>query len=191
MTGDLRRQSREDDARLNGLARRLDKPMGILGLIFLLLVLAQAFVHDEPLSTVLTVTSWVLWAVFVVEFALRAWLARHCAGEFWKHHWWQLIFLAVPFLRFLRAASALRAARGGGVVAAAVRGSRSAGWSGTARPVRHDPPVVTSTSGFARMLRNPSLPARTRRRPESSPRQGGRPLRGPPAVVGRSCGRCG
>ncbi|MFI7427654.1 hypothetical protein ACIBPB_11770 [Micromonospora sp. NPDC049836] len=127
MTGDPRRQDRVDDARLNGLARRLDKPMGVLGLLFLLLVLAQAFIHDEPLSTVLTVTSWSLWVVFVVEFALRAWLARHCAGEFWKHHWWQLIFLAVPFLRFLRAASALRAARGGGVIAAAVRGSRSAG----------------------------------------------------------------
>ncbi|TNH28707.1 hypothetical protein FHG89_14390 [Micromonospora orduensis] len=101
--------------------------MGVLGLLFLLLVLAQAFVHDEPLSTVLTVTSWILWAVFVAEFTLRAWLARHCAGEFWKRNWWQLIFLAVPFLRFLRVASALRAARGGGVVAAAVRGSRSAG----------------------------------------------------------------
>lgn len=101
--------------------------MGVLGLLFLLLVLAQALVHDGPLSTGLTVTSWVLWAVFVAEFTLRAWLARHQAREFWKHNWWQLIFLAVPFLRFLRAASALRAARGGGVVAAAVRGSRSAG----------------------------------------------------------------
>ncbi|WBC16675.1 hypothetical protein O7600_07500 [Micromonospora sp. WMMA1998] len=127
MSDDPGRRRREDDARLNGLAHRLDKPMGVLGLLFLLLVLAQAFVHDEPLSTVLTVTSWILWAVFVAEFTLRAWIARHRAGEFWKHNWWQLIFLAVPFLRFLRAASALRAARGGGVVAAAIRGSRSAG----------------------------------------------------------------
>ncbi|WP_431932239.1 hypothetical protein [Micromonospora sp. RP3T] len=127
MSVDPGRRRREDDARLNGLAHRLDKPMGVLGLLFLLLVLVQAFVHEEPLSTVLTVTSWVLWAVFVAEFTLRAWIARHHARQFWKHNWWQLIFLAVPFLRFLRAASALRAARGGGVVAAAIRGSRSAG----------------------------------------------------------------
>ncbi|MFR9778963.1 hypothetical protein ACL02O_23285 [Micromonospora sp. MS34] len=125
--GGFPRRARVDDARLHGLARRLDKPMGVLGLLFLLLVLTRAFVHDEPLSTVLTVASWVLWAVFVVEFGLRAWLARHCAGEFWRRHWWQLIFLAVPFLRFARAAGALRATRGGGVIAAAVRGSRSAG----------------------------------------------------------------
>ncbi|MFV2115957.1 hypothetical protein ACFHW0_26975 [Micromonospora sp. LOL_025] len=117
----------EDDARLNGLARRLDKPMGVLGLLFLLLVLGQALTRDEPLATVLTVASWVLWAVFVAEFSLRAWLARRCAREFWKRNWWQVIFLAVPFLRFARAATALRAARGTGVVAAAVRGSRSAG----------------------------------------------------------------
>jgi voltage-gated potassium channel len=124
---DARRAQQEDDARLNGLARRLDKPMGVLGLLFLLLVLGQALTDDEPLATVLTVTSWVLWAVFVAEFALRAWLARGCARQFWKRNWWQVIFLAVPFLRFARAATALRAARGTGVVAAAVRGSRSAG----------------------------------------------------------------
>ncbi|GAB3370361.1 hypothetical protein RMN56_28445 [Micromonospora halotolerans] len=127
MSDGSEQRGRAEDARLHGLAQRLDKPMGVLGLLFLILVLAQAFVHDEPLSTILTVSSWVLWAVFVAEFALRAWLARHDAGQFWKHHWWQLIFLAVPFLRFARAAAVLRAARGGGVVAAAVRGSRSAG----------------------------------------------------------------
>ncbi|SCL34619.1 voltage-gated potassium channel [Micromonospora nigra] len=117
----------EEDARLNGLARRLDKPMGVLGVLFLLLVLGQAVSRDASVGTALTVASWVLWAVFVAEFTLRAWLARHCAREFWKRNWWQVIFLAVPFLRFARAATALRAARGTGVVAAAVRGSRSAG----------------------------------------------------------------
>ncbi|MFC4016993.1 hypothetical protein ACFOW4_03410 [Micromonospora sp. GCM10011542] len=54
------RQDREEDARLNGLARRLDKPMGVLGILFLLLVLGQAVAHDEPLTTVLSVASWVL-----------------------------------------------------------------------------------------------------------------------------------
>ncbi|MFG1777728.1 hypothetical protein ACGFIG_15015 [Micromonospora sp. NPDC049048] len=112
---------------LDDLVRRLDKPMGALGVLFLLLVLVQAVTHDEPLSTVLTVASWILWAVFVAEFVLRAWLARRCARQFWKQNWWQVIFLAVPFLRFARAAIALRAARGAGVIAAAVRGSRSAG----------------------------------------------------------------
>lgn len=117
----------ERDATLHGLARRLDKPMGALGVIFVLLVLGQALARDPGVSAALTVASWVLWAVFVAEFALRAWLARHQARQFWRRNWWQVIFLAVPFLRFARAATALRAARAGGVITAAVRGSRSAG----------------------------------------------------------------
>ena len=64
--------------------------------------------------------------MFVAEFALRAWVARD-QRRFWARNWWQLVFLAVPFLRFARAFSLLRAARVGGVLSAAVRGSRSAG----------------------------------------------------------------
>ncbi|MFI7604263.1 hypothetical protein ACIBTV_03980 [Micromonospora sp. NPDC049366] len=126
-TGQGDRPGQEAEAALHGLARRLDKPMGALGVVFLLLILGQAFARDATLSAALQVASWVLWAVFVAEFALRAWLARHRWKQFWRRNWWQLVFLAVPFLRFARAVALLRAARGTGVVAAAVRGSRSAG----------------------------------------------------------------
>ncbi|NLU80629.1 hypothetical protein HCA58_20110 [Micromonospora sp. HNM0581] len=101
--------------------------MGALGVLFVLVVFGQALAGHPTLSTALSVLGWALWAVFVAEFALRAWLARHDAGRFWRRNWWQVIFLAVPFLRFARAAYALRAARAGGVITAAVRGSRSAG----------------------------------------------------------------
>ncbi|MDQ4009978.1 MAG: hypothetical protein M3228_04615 [Actinomycetota bacterium] len=69
---------------------------------------------------------WALWLVFVAEFALRASTARD-KSHFWAQHWWQMIFLVVPFLRFTRAFALLRLARVGSVVSAAVRGSRSAG----------------------------------------------------------------
>lgn len=114
------------------LAARLDRPMGALGLVFVLVVLGQVVAEDDVLLTALTVTGWVLWSVFVAEFALRAYVARD-QRRFWRRHWWQLVFLAVPFLRFLRALSLLRLARVarfarfGSVLSAAVRGSRSAG----------------------------------------------------------------
>jgi voltage-gated potassium channel len=73
------------------------------------------------LVTTLTVVGWMLWAVFVAEFALRALRARD-RRRFWARNWWQLVFLAVPFLRFARALSLLRAARVGGTR----RASRSA-----------------------------------------------------------------
>lgn len=107
-------------------ARRLDRPMGALGVVFLLLVLGQSIAEDEVIVTSLTVAGWLLWLVFVAELALRAHLARD-QRRFWARNWWQVVFLAVPFLRFARVLSVLRFARVGGVLSAAVRGSRSAG----------------------------------------------------------------
>jgi voltage-gated potassium channel len=119
-------QLRKDSPESEGLARRLDKPMGVLGLVFVLVVLGQSLARDAWLVTTLTVLGWVAWAVFVAEFAFRAVRARN-RRRFWTRNWWQLVFLALPFLRFARALTLLRAARVGGVLSAAVRGSRSAG----------------------------------------------------------------
>ncbi|WP_380165662.1 hypothetical protein [Jannaschia sp. R86511] len=110
-------------------ARHLDRPMSALGILFLLVVLAQVLAEQPTVVRVLTVVGWVLWAVFVAEFALRAWVARD-QRVFWRRNWWQLVFLAVPFLRFARALTLLRltrVARAGSVLSAAVRGSRSGG----------------------------------------------------------------
>ena len=100
--------------------------MGALGLVFLLVVLGQSLAEEEWLIQALAVAGWALWLVFVAEFALRASTARD-KSRFWAQHWWQMIFLVVPFLRFTRAFALLRLARVGSVVSAAVRGSRSAG----------------------------------------------------------------
>ncbi|RFU19799.1 hypothetical protein [Geodermatophilus marinus] len=109
-----------------GLARRLDRPMGVLGVLFVFVVLGQSLAREPWLVTALVVGGWLLWAVFVAEFLLRAATARD-RRRFWTRNWWQVLFLALPFLRFARALTLLRAARVGGVLSAAVRGSRSAG----------------------------------------------------------------
>ncbi|TQN42204.1 voltage-gated potassium channel [Blastococcus colisei] len=123
---DRPQQAAEHAPETEGLAHRLDKPMGVLGLVFVLVVLGQSLAREPWLVTTLTVLGWLFWAVFVAEFAYRALTARD-RRRFWARNWWQLIFLAVPFLRFARAFTLLRAARVGGVLSAAVRGSRSAG----------------------------------------------------------------
>jgi voltage-gated potassium channel len=115
-----------DSPEQEGLARRLDKPMGVLGLVFVLVVLGQSLAREPWLVTVLTLMGWLCWGVFVAEFLHRALRARD-RRRFWARNWWQVLFLALPFLRFARALTLLRAARLGGVVSAAVRGSRSAG----------------------------------------------------------------
>ncbi|NKX52270.1 hypothetical protein HER39_17180, partial [Arthrobacter deserti] len=118
--------------RAEDLAARLDRPMGVLGILFLFIVLAQLLATDPVLLTVLTVLGWAFWAVFAAEFLLRAYVAGF-QQAFWKRNWWQVIFLLVPFLRFFRALQALRIwrvarlARYGGVLSAGIRGTRSAG----------------------------------------------------------------
>lgn len=119
-------QQRLDAA--ESLARRLDRPMGVLGIIFLLVVLAQLLVTDPTGQTVLSVINWIFWGIFVAEFLLRAYVARFQAS-FWRKNWWQVIFLVLPFLRFFRALRALRIlrlTRFGRVLSAGVRGTRSA-----------------------------------------------------------------
>lgn len=114
------------------LAARLDRPMGLLGVLFLFVVLGQLLVTVPGWTLALAIVGWVLWAVFVAEFVLRAYVARSSA-RFWRRNWWQLIFLLVPFLRFVRVLQTLRVlrvarvARVGGILSAGVRGSRSAG----------------------------------------------------------------
>lgn len=121
-------EHRDDDglARAERLAGRLDRPMGVLGLLFLLVVLGQLLATEPTLVTVLAVVGWVLWAVFVAEFVLRAVVARD-QGRFWRRNGWQVLFLVLPFLRFARVIALVRTARVGGVLSAALRGSRSAG----------------------------------------------------------------
>lgn len=106
--------------------------MGILGVLFLFVILGQLVATQEALVGALSIVGWVFWLVFVAEFLLRAYVARF-QREFWRKYWWQVIFLLVPFLRFFRSLQALRlfrlarVGRLGGILSASVRGTRSAG----------------------------------------------------------------
>lgn len=126
----LRGSAEERERAAERIADHLDGPMTVLGVVFLLLVVAETFSSPEgAVGVAFAWLSWGLWVAFVAEFVVRMVVAPSTTG-FLKRSWWQLIFLAVPFLRFFRAIRALRAlrtARVGRVLSAAVRSSRSAG----------------------------------------------------------------
>ncbi|MBA2529780.1 MAG: ion transporter [Euzebyales bacterium] len=128
MTGPvLQRPAAEREALAERLAARLDKPLTAAGIVFSLLVLADTVLPAQGrLQTSFEVAGWVLWAVFVGEFVLRLIIAPSTAG-FLRRNWWQLIFLAVPFLRFLRPLARLRIPRLGRLLSASIRSSRAAG----------------------------------------------------------------
>ena len=125
----LQRPPSERERLTEAIARQLDLPVSVLGVVFVLVVLAQTTANPRgSLATALEIASWVLWAVFVAEFILRMVVAPS-TGAFLKRNWWQVIFLAVPFLRFVRVLRLVRVgrlARAVRVVSSAVRSTRSA-----------------------------------------------------------------
>ncbi len=122
----LQRDARERERWAEELLDRLTPAMSALGFLFLLVVLGEQLARGgSALSTGLALLSWTLWGVFVTEFVARHVVAPD-KGRFWRRNWWQLLFLALPFLRFLRLLRAARFLRTGRVLSSAVRSSRSA-----------------------------------------------------------------
>lgn len=96
-------------------------PMALLGLAWLLIVVAELLWGESDL---LSLASTAVWVIFIAEFALRLVLAPD-RSRFLKRNWLTVIALIVPALRFFRALAVLRAAR-------ALRGLRLVRIVGTA-----------------------------------------------------------
>lgn len=110
----VRRHGGDEEAFERWLAEvteRLDPFMAWLGVVFALLVGYELAVDvGGTTSTVLTATGWVLWAVFVLEFVVKLWLAPR-RRRFLERHWLQALALLVPTLRVLRLMRLLRLGR--------------------------------------------------------------------------------
>ncbi|HEX2176655.1 MAG TPA: hypothetical protein VHG70_12155 [Nocardioidaceae bacterium] len=105
---------------------RLTPVMSVLGLLFLLVVLGERLAAPgSAVSTAMAWTGWVLWAAFVAEFVLRVVVAPD-RRAFLRRNWWQILFLVLPFLRFLRLFRAVKLLRAGRVLSSTIRSSRSA-----------------------------------------------------------------
>ena len=118
-----------------------------LGVLFVAVVLAQRAADEgSVLHTSLLVLTWVLWAAFAAEYVLRLVIAPSTVA-FLRRTWWQLLFLAVPFLTMIRALLVLRMARPTRVALAVLRGTRSATATLTSRGAWLG--VITATVVFA------------------------------------------
>ncbi|HEU4566021.1 MAG TPA: ion transporter [Gemmatimonadaceae bacterium] len=118
----MSRAAPEHRAQLEGERRELlervsdlvDKPMAVLGLVWLVLLILDFTGHLTPFLAALGT---VIWVLFILQFLLELTLAPR-KGEYLRTHWLTVLSLAVPALRVvrvfgaLRALQALRAARG-------------------------------------------------------------------------------
>ena len=129
----LKRRPTERELLAERLYQRLHPVMALLGVLFVAVVLGQvAAAAGTGLQQVLLAATWALWAVFVVEYALRLVIAPSTRA-FLRRTWWQVLFLVLPFLSFIRLVLFFRAARATRVVLAAIRGTRSAARTLTSR----------------------------------------------------------
>lgn len=121
-------EEREEIA--EAIIEELDRPMAALGIVFLLLVLAETLIDPRgAVGTTFQVMSWLIVAVFTAEFVLRLYIAPS-RGKFLRRNWTQLVFLFLPFLRVfrvLRGLRFLRFGRAGKILSSALRVTRTAG----------------------------------------------------------------
>ena len=92
---------------LRDLDEWLRVPMLVLSVVWLALVVAELLGVS---NTLLETFGTAIWAIFIVEFALRLVLAPD-RSEFLKDSWLEIISLIVPAFRILRGVRALRAVR--------------------------------------------------------------------------------
>lgn len=109
---------------------RADPFMAWLGILFALLVGFDLAVDVSPgASTAIDIVGWSIWGIFGLEFTVELWLAPKRI-TYLRRHWWQPLFLLLPFLRVL---SFLRLARVGRALPASRVLSSSYRALGTAR----------------------------------------------------------
>ena len=127
--GDVRRDGPEDsnaEELAERILVRLHPFMAWLAALFVLVLVGDAIVGvDSPFATIFTVAGWVIWAIFALDFLVRM-VAAPSTALFLRRNWWQVLFLVLPFLALFRFLMALRVARAGRLLSAAVRGTRSA-----------------------------------------------------------------
>lgn len=92
----------------------LDLPMAVLGILWLVLLIAELIRGATAWSDILTT---VIWVVFLAEYALRLLIAPK-KMHFLRRNWLTALSLALPALRVFRFARALRVLRAGRTVRA-------------------------------------------------------------------------
>jgi voltage-gated potassium channel len=87
---------------LHDLDERITPVMAWLGIVFALILVFEIAATDLAPGTRLglEITTWVIWALFATEFAIRIYVAPH-RRRFLRRRWIEVIALLVPVLRII------------------------------------------------------------------------------------------
>ena len=101
----------EFEERLERALERADPFMAWLGVLFALLVVYELAVElDAGATWVLSIAGWVIWGLFLTEFAAHLYLAPQRL-RYLRRHWIGVLAILIPTLRFVRFLRLLRLGR--------------------------------------------------------------------------------
>ena len=105
-------QAEDDpDSLLDQVVGLLDIPMLILALVSLTLIIVEFTVSLTPSqSHIVSIVQLIIWGIFVLEYALRVFLAEHRL-QYLRKNWFDALIVLLPSLRIIRVGRALRALR--------------------------------------------------------------------------------
>lgn len=108
---EIGRDEHELEQRLEVALERADPFMAWLGVLFALLVGYELAVDlGSDAARVLAIAGWVIWALFLTEFAAHLYLAPQRL-RYLRRHWVRGLAILIPTLRFLRFVRLLRLGR--------------------------------------------------------------------------------
>lgn len=108
MNEDIEREIRTQRGSLvRRLELRLDKPLAVLGLVWLVLLIVEL---TRGLTPFLQQLGYAIWGIFIVDFALKLVLAPE-KPAFLRRNWLTALSLALPALRAVRVLRLVRATR--------------------------------------------------------------------------------
>jgi voltage-gated potassium channel len=106
-----RRWWARDQRAFDAFSERVEKPMLFLALAFVPVVVIPLTIDlPRPVEGGFHIASWGIWALFVLEFLVLVWLAPRRLRMI-RTHWFDLVIIALPILRPLRASRGLRILR--------------------------------------------------------------------------------
>jgi voltage-gated potassium channel len=116
-------RAKQDSAALDAFTRATELPLLILAIAMVPLIAVPLVVDlDAGVERAILAVDWMIWAIFALELGIRSYLAP-ARVSYLAHHWYDVVIVAIPFLRPLRIVRSARALR-------LLRGVRLVGFSG-------------------------------------------------------------
>lgn len=92
----------QSEERLRRIERMTDLPLMVLAVVFAVILIGPVILNlPAPVQTAFDASEWIIWAIFATVLALKTAVAPKRL-QFLRRNWFEVLVVAIPFLRPLR-----------------------------------------------------------------------------------------